>query len=106
MTSVPSDLPPAAASCAAAVPLRDAFAPLRRRDDAARTAMIPPLPVEPALIDEIAACCRPGESLLQFVEGAVRASLRRRAAQADFVARRAAALDQARRAGLPSGPGR
>jgi hypothetical protein len=104
MPSAPSNLPPAAAPAPGPVPLPEAPAPLRRRDDPARTALIPPLPVEQALLDAIVACCRPGESVPQFVEGALRASLRRRTAQAEFVARRAAALDLARRASAPADP--
>jgi hypothetical protein len=86
------------------VPFRDAFVQLRRRDDPARPATIPAIPVEQALLDAIVAGCRPGETVAQFVESAVRASLRRRTAQAEFVARRAAAIDLARRASTQDDP--
>jgi hypothetical protein len=105
MTSVPSNPPPGPAPASAPLPAREAVVPLRRHDDPARTAVIPPLAVEQALLDAIVACCRPGESVPEFVEGALRASLRRRTAQAEFVARRAAALDLARRASVAGDAG-
>ena len=64
-----------------------------------KTATIPPIRVEPAFRLEIEGLLEQGESLSEFVETAVRATVEARKTRAEFVKRGMAAIDQARREG-------
>ena len=64
-----------------------------------KTACIPSVPVEPEFLAEIESVLADGESLAEFVEAAVRASVERRRVQADFIARGLRSRDQAKRTG-------
>lgn len=66
---------------------------------AMKTTTIPSVRVEPALREEVEALLAKGETLSQFVEASVRASVERRRVQADFIARGLRSLDDARRTG-------
>lgn len=67
-----------------------------------RTATFPPIRVEPAIRAQTEAVLREGESLTQFIEDAVRKEVEWRAAQAAFVARAQAALDEHEERGGPT----
>lgn len=63
-----------------------------------KTATIPPVRVEPEFRAEVESVLAEGESLSEFVEASVRASVERRRAQAEFIARGLRSRDEARRA--------
>lgn len=64
-----------------------------------RTAAIPSVRVEPALRDQLEQVLHDGESLSAFVEESVRANVRRRLDQAEFLRRGQASLADARQQG-------
>lgn len=64
-----------------------------------KTATIPSVRVEPELRAEVESLLGEGETLSEFVEASVRASVQRRRVQAEFLARGLRSLDQARRSG-------
>jgi predicted transcriptional regulator len=64
-----------------------------------KTASLPAIRVEPALREQIAQVLQADESLSSFVEGSVREAVRRRDAQAQFVARGLASLEDSRKTG-------
>jgi hypothetical protein len=64
-----------------------------------KSATIPSVRVEPDFRAELEAVLADGESLSEFVEASVRASVERRRVQAEFVARGLRSRDEARRAG-------
>lgn len=64
-----------------------------------KTATIPSVRVEPELRSEIESLLGAGETVSEFVEASVRASVLRRRQQTEFVARGLRALDDARRTG-------
>lgn len=64
-----------------------------------KTATIPSVRVEPDLRAEIESLLGEGETLSEFVEASVRASVQRRRVQAEFIARGLRSLDDARRTG-------
>lgn len=66
---------------------------------AVKTATIPSVRVEPEFRDEIESVLAEGESLSEFVEASVRASVQRRRVQAEFIARGLRSRDKARRSG-------
>lgn len=66
---------------------------------AMQSACIPSVPVEPEFLAEIESVLADGESLAEFVEAAVRASVERRCVQADFIARGLRSRDEAKRTG-------
>jgi hypothetical protein len=66
-----------------------------------KTSSLPAVPVEPALRAELEAALEEGESMDEFIEEAVRERVRlRREAQAAFIARGRASLEEARRTGV------
>jgi Arc/MetJ-type ribon-helix-helix transcriptional regulator len=64
-----------------------------------KTATIPSVRVEPEFRAEVEAVLGEGESLSEFVEASVRASVERRRMQAEFIARGLRSRDEARRSG-------
>ncbi|MEO5883596.1 MAG: YlcI/YnfO family protein [Caldimonas sp.] len=64
-----------------------------------KTATIPSVRVEPELRDEVESLLGEGETVSQFVEASVRASVQRRRAQAEFVARGLRSRQEAQRTG-------
>lgn len=64
-----------------------------------KTATIPAVRVEPELRQQVEGLLSDGESLTEFVESAVRASVRIRAQQSEFVARGMSSLAAARISG-------
>jgi Arc/MetJ-type ribon-helix-helix transcriptional regulator len=64
-----------------------------------KTASLPSIRVEPELRSELESVLQEGESLSEFVEASVRASVQRRRLQSEFVARGLRSLDEARRTG-------
>ena len=64
-----------------------------------KTATIPAVRVEPQLREQIEQVLGEDESLSQFVENAVRHSVRQRIEQAEFVARGLRSLQKAKRTG-------
>lgn len=64
-----------------------------------KTTTIPPIRVEPDFRAEVEAVLGEGETLSQFVEASVRASVERRRMQAEFIARGLRSRDAARRTG-------
>ena len=64
-----------------------------------KTASLPSVPVEPEFLVEIESVLAEGESLAEFVETAVRASVERRRVQSEFVARGLRSRDEAKRTG-------
>ncbi|HHY48990.1 MAG TPA: prevent-host-death protein [Alphaproteobacteria bacterium] len=64
-----------------------------------KTATIPSVRVEPEFRAEVEAVLGEGETLSEFVEASVRASVQRRRAQAEFIARGLRSRDEARRTG-------
>jgi hypothetical protein len=64
-----------------------------------KTAAIPSVRVEPSFRAELEAVLADGETLSEFVEASVRASVARRRVQAEFVARGLRSRDGARRTG-------
>ncbi len=71
---------------------------LRYTDDM-KTATIPSVRVEPDFRAEVEAVLADGETLSEFVEASVRASVERRRVQAEFIARGLRSRDDARRTG-------
>lgn len=70
-----------------------------RYDGSMKTATIPSVRVDPEFRDEVERVLRKDETLSQFVEAAVRASVRQRKDQAEFVARGMRSLADARKSG-------
>lgn len=64
-----------------------------------KTTTIPSIRVEPDFRVEVEAVLAEGETLSQFVEASVRASVERRRMQAEFIARGLRSRDAARRTG-------
>ncbi len=64
-----------------------------------KTATIPSVRVEPELRAEVESLLSEGETLSEFVEASVRATVLRRRNQAEFIARGLRSLDDARRTG-------
>ena len=64
-----------------------------------KTSSIPAVRVEPALRSDIESMLGQGETLSQFVENAVRSTVDRRKAQAEFVRRGLEAIAETKRAG-------
>ncbi len=64
-----------------------------------KTTTIPSIRVEPDFRAEVEAVLAQGETLSQFVEASVRASVERRRMQAEFIARGLRSCDAARRTG-------
>jgi hypothetical protein len=64
-----------------------------------KTAAIPFVRVEPGFRVEVEAVLADGETLSEFVEASVRASVERRRVQAEFVVRGLRSRDEARRTG-------
>lgn len=64
-----------------------------------KTSTIPSIRVEPDFRAEVEAVLGEGETLSQFVESSVRASVERRRIQGEFVARGLRSRDQARQTG-------
>ncbi len=64
-----------------------------------KTATIPSVLVEPEFRAEVESVLAEGESLSEFVEASVRASVERRRVQAEFVARGLRSRDEAKRTG-------
>lgn len=64
-----------------------------------KTATIPSVRVEPEFRAEVEAVLGDGETLSEFVEASVRASVERRQAQAEFISRGLRARDESRRTG-------
>jgi len=70
-----------------------------RYDLRMKSATIPSVRVEPELRDEVERVLGKDESLSQFVEAAVRASVHQRKARAEFLARGVRSLTDARQSG-------
>ena len=70
-----------------------------RYTNAMKTTTIPSIRVEPDFRAEVEAVLADGETLSQFVEASVRASVERRRVQAEFLARGLRSRDEARRTG-------
>ncbi len=64
-----------------------------------KTATIPSVRVEPDFRAEVEAVLADGETLSEFVEASVRASVERRQVQAEFIARGLRSRDEARQTG-------
>jgi predicted transcriptional regulator len=64
-----------------------------------KTATIPSVRVEPELRAEVESLLGKGETLSEFVETSVRASVQRRRVQAEFIARGLRSRDEAHRTG-------
>ena len=64
-----------------------------------KTTTIPSIRVEPDFRAEVEAVLTEGETLSQFVEASVRASVERRRMQAEFIVRGLRSRDEARRTG-------
>lgn len=64
-----------------------------------KTATIPSVRVAPEFRAEVESVLGEGETLSEFVEASVRASVERRRVQAEFIARGLSSLDEARRTG-------
>jgi predicted transcriptional regulator len=64
-----------------------------------KTTTIPSIRVEPDFRAEVEAVLADGETLSQFVEASVRASVQRRRVQTEFIARGLSSRDEARRTG-------
>lgn len=70
-----------------------------RYTDGMKTATIPSVRVEPDFRAEVESVLAEGETLSEFVEASVRASVERRRVQAEFIARGLRSRDEARRTG-------
>lgn len=64
-----------------------------------KTAVIPPLRVDPEFREQVLGVLRQGETLSAFTEASLRAEIHRRMAQREFMARGRASAEKARRAG-------
>jgi hypothetical protein len=62
-----------------------------------KTAPLPPVRVEPEFRAEVESVLAEGESLSEFVEASVRASVERRRTQAEFIARGLRSREEAKR---------
>ena len=69
-----------------------------RYTEGVKTTTIPSIRVEPDFRAEVEAVLAEGETLSQFVEASVRASVERRSMQAEFIARGLRSRDEARHA--------
>ncbi len=69
-----------------------------------KTATIPPIRVEQEFRNELEEVLTPGETLSEFIESAVRATVAMRKNQAEFLRRGIAAIEETRRtgAGIPA----
>lgn len=69
-----------------------------------KTATLPPIRVEPGFRAELESVLAQGESLSEFVESAVRATVQLRKTQAEFVSRGIAAIEATQRdgSGIPA----
>ena len=69
-----------------------------------KTATLPPIRVAPDLRLELESVLEQGESLSQFVENAVRATVTKRKTQAEFIRRGIAAIEATQRdgSGIPA----
>jgi len=67
---------------------------------AMKTATIPAVRVEPELRAEVESLLSEGETVSEFVEASVRATVLRRRNQAEFIARGLRSLEAARRSGV------
>lgn len=65
-----------------------------------KTATIPSLRVEPALREAAESVLREGETLSGFVEASLRAQVRQRQLQEEFIKRGLASLEEAKRTGV------
>lgn len=65
-----------------------------------KTAILPPLRVEPALRQAAEAVLQEGESLSGLMEQSLRGEVNRRRLQAEFIARGLAARDEAKESGV------
>jgi predicted transcriptional regulator len=63
------------------------------------TESLPSVPVEPEFLAKVESVLAEGESVAEFVEAAVRASVERRRVQSEFVARGLRSRDEAKRTG-------
>lgn len=68
-------------------------------NDPMKTATLPPIRVAPEFRSELEGVLEQGESLSQFVENAVRATVEKRKNQAEFVRRGIAAIESTKQAG-------
>ena len=68
-------------------------------NDSMKTATLPPIRVAPEFRSELEGVLEQGESLSQFVENAVRATVEKRRNQAEFVRRGIAAIESTKQAG-------
>jgi hypothetical protein len=64
-----------------------------------KTASLPSVPVEPEFVAGIESVLAEGESVAEFVEAAVRATVERRRVQAEFIARGLRSRDESKRTG-------
>lgn len=73
-------------------------------NDPMKTATLPPVRVAPEFRSELEGVLEQGESLSQFVESAVRATVEKRKNQAEFVRRGIAAIESTKQsgAGIPA----
>lgn len=71
-----------------------------RYSDPMKTSSFPSVRVEPELRAEVESLLGEGETLSEFVEASVRASVQRRRNQAEFLARGVRSLDAARKSGV------
>ena len=66
-----------------------------------KTSSLPAVPVDPALRADVEAALEEGESMDEFIEGAVAERVRlRKEARAAFIARAEASLDESKRTGV------
>ena len=70
-----------------------------RYTDDMKTATIPSVRVDPEFRAEVESLLGEGETLSEFVEASVRATVQRRRVQAEFIARGLRSRDEARRTG-------
>lgn len=68
-------------------------------NDSMKTSTLPPIRVAPDLRLELEGVLEQGESLSQFVESAVRATVTKRKTQAEFIRRGIAAIESTQRDG-------
>jgi hypothetical protein len=64
-----------------------------------KTASLPSVPVEPEFLADVKSVLVEGESVAEFVEAAVRASVERRRVQSEFAASGLRSRDEAKRTG-------
>jgi hypothetical protein len=77
----------------------DQYAAQLRYSTRMKTATIPSVRVDPEFRAEVESLLGEGETLSEFVEASVRASVQRRRVQAEFIARGLRSRDEARRTG-------